>query len=419
MVHHRRSAPCCDDRPTYNVAMMRTLHIVLPQVPPSPGGGWRFLVSLDGTQVESEGVAALAAMPQADVVVAVVAPPAVSWHSVHIPPVASSRLRATLDGLLEDRLLDDPATCALALAPASATDGSRTVAVFERQWLTQNLQLLEDQGRMVARVVPLFWPAGESGVPRLLLTGTPDDPQCVLVDRLAVLQGTPASMAHCCAATGLASPALYSEPGMAATAGELWEAPATVVDAAQHLLASATSGWELAQFDLAISRRGRLLRRWGGWGRDFWAATAWRPARWGVLVLLLANLLGWNAWAWQLDNTVRAKREQVRTVFSQAFPKVKTIVDAPLQMERELATLRRASGGLAANDLEAMLSALAQVLPAGQAATSIDYSGGELVVGGLGLSPAAVAEFTTRLAGAGYTAKADGNQIRILAGGRP
>ena len=419
MAHPRRLALCCDDRPTYNVDMMRTLHIVLPSLPPSPGAGWRFLVSLDGTQVESEGVAALAAMPQADVTVAVVAPPAVSWHSVRIPPVASSRLRATLDGLLEDRLLDDPASCGLALAPASATDGSRTVAVFDRHWLAQNLRLLEDQGRMVARVVPLFWPAGPSGVPRLLLTGTPDDPQCVLVDRLAVLQGTPASMAHWCSTTGQAPPALYSEPTMAATARELWEAPVAVVDPAQQLLASTTSGWELAQFDLAISRRGRLLRRWGDWGRDFWTSTAWRPARSGVLVLLLANLLGWNAWAWQLDNTVRAKREQVRTVFSQAFPKVKTIVDAPLQMERELVMLRRVSGGLAANDLEAMLSALGQALPAEQVAANIDYSGGELVVGGLTLPPAAVAEFTTRLAGAGYAAKADGSQVRIMAGGRP
>ncbi len=419
MVRHRRLRPRCDDRPTYNAGMMRILHILLPPLLPSPGASWRFIVSLDGTQVQSEGVAALAAMPQADLTVAVVAPPAVSWHSVHIPPVASSRLRATLDGLLEDRLLDDPAACALALAPANATDGSRMVAVLDRQWLVQNLRLLEQQGRTVARVVPLFWPAGASGLPKLLLTGTPDDPQCVLVERNAVLQGTPASMAHFCAATGQAPPTLYCEPGMAATAREVWEAPTTEVDAAQHMLASTASGWELAQFDLAISRRGRMLRRWGGWGRDIWASTAWRPARWGVLALLLANLLGWNAWAWQLDKTLKVKREQVRTVFSQAFPKVKTIVDAPLQMERELAALRRSSGGLASHDMEAMLSALGQVLPAGQTAVSIDYSGGQLAVGGLGLSSAAVADYSTRLAGTGYSMKVDGNQVRILAGGRP
>ena len=42
------------------------------------------------------------------------------------------------------------------------------------------------------------------------------------------------------------------------------------------------------------------------------------------------------------------------------FPNVTLVLDAPVQMQRELANMRQASGQLATADLEAMLSAIAK-----------------------------------------------------------
>jgi general secretion pathway protein L len=61
---------------------------------------------------------------------------------------------------------------------------------------------------------------------------------------------------------------------------------------------------------------------------------------------------------------------QVRSALTSTFPKsVKVVVDAPLQMEREVAALRQATGAASGRDLESMLAALAAAAPAGLAPT--------------------------------------------------
>jgi general secretion pathway protein L len=70
---------------------------------------------------------------------------------------------------------------------------------------------------------------------------------------------------------------------------------------------------------------------------------------------------------------------------TQTFPGVRTVVDAPLQMQRELALLRQSRGGITADDLEPMLAALGAALPAGSAPLAIEFTPGELAVRGLAL----------------------------------
>ena len=52
------------------------------------------------------------------------------------------------------------------------------------------------------------------------------------------------------------------------------------------------------------------------------------------------------------------KREAIRNTLKQTFPQVRVIVDAPVQMEREVATLRQLAGVASTRDLESQLAAL-------------------------------------------------------------
>jgi general secretion pathway protein L len=71
------------------------------------------------------------------------------------------RLRAALDGLLEDRLLSDPAELHFALEPGGRPGQTLWVAACHKAWLQAWLQVLEGAGRPVSRIVPALWPVRE------------------------------------------------------------------------------------------------------------------------------------------------------------------------------------------------------------------------------------------------------------------
>jgi general secretion pathway protein L len=213
--------------------------------------------------------------------------------------------------------------------------------------------------------------------------------------------------------------AIHCEPAVAALAEQILGSAPAITDTAQALRRSSQSAWELAQFDLALSSRGRLARRWIQAGQQVARARAWRPARWGLAGVLVANLIGLNAWAWHQDDLLQARRQQVKALLSQTFPRVRTIVDAPRQMERELAVLRQASGGLSARDLEVMLGAVGAALPPGAKPMGIDFSPGELALRGAGIDGAQMALLDGKLAALGYSARLDGDQLLVRSVAHP
>jgi general secretion pathway protein L len=54
--------------------------------------------------------------------------------SVQAPPLSGARLKAALPGLVEEHILGDPEDCVLVAAPQQP-DGSRPIAVVDRDWL--------------------------------------------------------------------------------------------------------------------------------------------------------------------------------------------------------------------------------------------------------------------------------------------
>jgi general secretion pathway protein L len=402
---------------------MSALLVLLPPHPVTASTEFEYALTNDGSTVEDHGNAQAALLPTparaGAEVVAVVPPAMLSWHRVELPKGTSARsprLRAVLEGLLEDHLLDEPETLHFALQPHAKTTGPVWVATCDRAWLRGAVQLLEAAGRPASRIVPEFAPEGP---PTLYAIGDPEQ-------ALLVLAGSEGVTALPLAAQALPLlPALpentpcAAEPALAALAEQVLHRQPVLQHAAQRWLQSAASAWDLAQFDFSSSGRARTLKKLGTAWANLLAAPQWRPTRWGAVLLVAVNLVGLNAWAWRERSALQDQREAVRRTLTEAFPQVKVVVDAPVQMEKEVAALRQATGATSGRDLEAMLGALSTAAPAQRPVSALDFSNGELRVKGLALQPAEVQATTGALKSQGYSAALQGETLSITAESLP
>ena len=70
----------------------------------------------------------------------------------------------------------------------------------------------------------------------------------------------------------------------------------------------------------------------------------WRPAAAMLAVWLLLVMMGGFLQTWDLRRERQALAERIQQVFRQTFPDVRRVVDAKVQMERQLAKLRKEQG---------------------------------------------------------------------------
>ncbi len=409
---------------------MSTLILTLSPDTPGPAADYSYTLTADGHTAIRHASASAALLPdpgRAGETVAVVPARLLSWHRVTLPQGTGGqapRLRAVLEGLLEERLLDDTVLLHFALQPGARAGEPAWVAVCDRAWLRAALQTLEAAGRPVSRVVPEFAPGPTaSGAAEFFAVGTPEDPQLVAIGHgadqaVVMLPLTPASLdwlgASAQAAGDAAAPApLRAEPAVATLAERLLGRPVELHTASQRALQAARGDWDLAQFDLASSGRTRALRKAGSAAGLLARAPQWRAARWAIGVLLVAQVVGLNVWAWQERRALAAKEAGVRSALTQTFPQVRAIVDAPVQMERELALLRQAAGSLSPADLEPVMAATGAALPDGQLPASLEYAGGELRLRGLDLDAAAIDTLNQRLMARGYLAREQNGLLQV------
>lgn len=423
---------------------MSTLILFLPATSPGPATEYSYTLTADGHNATGQATAPATLLPEPSrpggEVVAVVPGRALSWQRVQLPPglplgvgQQNARLRSALEGLLEDRLLDDPAQLHFALQPGARTGEPVWVAVCDRAWLRENLQTLEAAGRRVTRVVPEFAPGPTaSGQPELCVLGVPEDASVVLTGHgahlgVAVLPltETAATLARAGALPGADAPAdpepltVRAEPAVAALAERVLGQRVVLQTPAQRAMEAARGEWDLAQFELASTGRTRALRKAGSALSAALYAPQWRAARWGAGVLVAAHLLGLNAWAWQERQALAAKQAAVQSTLTQTFPHVRVVVDAPVQMERELALLRQAAGSVSARDLEPLLAAAGAALPEGRLPTAIEYTPGELRLRGLSLGPTEETALASRVQAVGYRARMDDASLLLRAEGSP
>jgi general secretion pathway protein L len=396
---------------------MSALIVLLPPHAVTGSAEFEYALTRDGNTVTSHGAAQAALLPAPAragfEVVAIVPAALLSWHRVDLPKgttARSPRLRAVLEGLLEDQLLDEPEALHFALQPDTRNSGPLWVATCDRAWLRSAVQVLEAAGRPPSRIVPEFAP---EGVPTLYAIGDPQQPLLVLagIDGVTALPLT----AH-------ALPLLPSlpeetpcvaEPAVAQLAEQVLHHPPVLQHPAERWLRAARSAWDLAQFDFSSSGRARTLKKLATAWADLLTAPQWRPARWAAVLLVAVNLVGLNAWAWRERSALEEKRDAVRRTLTQTFPNVRVVVDAPAQMEKEVAALRQVTGASSGRDLEAMLGALSSVTPPQRVVSALDFANGELRVKGLALAPQEVQGTAGALRSHGYSAALQGETLTI------
>ncbi|MDO5625988.1 MAG: type II secretion system protein GspL [Pseudomonadota bacterium] len=406
------------------------MSLLLITLPPGAPGLYPWATSTDGQTLAEHGSAPVGLLPAAGrgvEVVAMAAASQVSWHRVPLPRgvgPGSPRLRAALAGLLEDQLLDDPEQLHFALDPDASAGSMAWVAVCNRAWLGAHMKALDAAQRPVTRIVPELRP--RDGDLRMIVIGDPDRPQVLMsgstvpggAQALPLTPGTlalldTASLAADTDAESSGRPRLelMAEPAVAELAEHLLGRRVTIHQPPKRLLAASRSAWDLAQLDLTRTGSARAAKRVGAFWRDFVHAPLWRPARWGIALLLVANLVGLNLWAWRTQAELHTRRTQVSAALTDTFPHVRVVVDAPVQMGREVAALRQSTGAASARDMEPMLSAFGQVAPPGATPTGIEFTAGELRARGLALPASQLAEGTQRLRPLGYALRTEGDVL--------
>jgi len=408
---------------------MSTLLIQLSAKPANFATEYLYVLSDDGQSVQRSGQAAASLLPatgRTTQVTAVIPAAQLSWHSVTLPPGLNvqgrrqQRLRAVLEGLLEEKLLDEPSTMHLALDAGSAAGQTCWVAACDKSWLQSHLQALEHQGHAVSRLVPEQWPSsnpqlqlsGDSLQPQLSATGL--DAQAGLV--ILPQHADPILLQSLLARLPEQLPVL-AEPHLARSA-EALQRPVSIFTVAQRLLQSHGYAGDLAQFDLDLGgstrAKRRLLDAWHGFAK----APQWRAARWAAGIAVAAQLVGLNAWAFKENRAIALRQQQAKQVLQTAFPHVPVVIDAPVQMQRELDLLRSNSGALSAGDLEALLAASATIQGV-QNAKSLQYQDKQLRISGLDLSPEALSDAQQSLQANGYLLQREEAELVLTAKAQP
>ena len=400
-------------------------------------------LSTGGSALRS-GMDGLDALPAATQRLLVLPPSACSWHRLKCPKVPTAKLPLALQGALEDQLLAEPEQVHLALEPGAKPGETVWVAAIDRSWLSAWLAELEAAGLIVDRVVPGACPRQDDTVqahlsapdvldsaPWQWLWSSPhgagvwpwdeaanasdlDELPWATTARTALPPSSAAIRDD--AAQEAPSPVQWSaNAGAMRWAGEHLGPSVTLLSDAQWWMAAAQTGsqagWECRQFDLAPRHAGlRAGRR--GW--QTWSSAAWRPVRWGLAALVTVQLAG-IAWAgWQQSARIQQLQQAQRQVMQQAFPSIKTLIDAPLQMRRETEALLQAAGEPGPEDFETALAAAALAWPpAATAAWNVQLDGRSLTLKVQNWTPEQTRSFQQALRAQGWDASEQAGVLRL------
>ena len=398
---------------------MPTLILRLPLPNSLEAPEYDYVLSPDGQQADSHGHASAAMLPAHAVrgleVVAVLPAQALSWHRLTLPErvlrgMVSGRMepaliRGVLSGALEERLLDEPDQLHFAVFAATALDSSDAdntwVAACDRTWLQNNLQALESARYTVNRIAPECAPA-DAGLESLLVLGDAQAARLVWCSPQGVtLLPLPAGISRI---QNSASLPVLAEPAALATAGRYLGNGVQAQTLNQRLLAAAQSPWNLAQLELNASSGGRLLKQVSVFWQQLLRGPQWRPVRWGLISLLVVQIVALNASAWQRRAQLANQRASIQAVLQQTFPEVQLVINAPLQMQRALDDLARARGAGAEVDLGKVVAVVSALAPKDLVLTGIDLSGRQVRLRGQGLNDALIQAMQPALDGQGLHA---------------
>ena len=351
--------------------------------------GERALVSSASLLVVSDATAggagaarvSLEALPRVRAVTLVFDARDVTLLRVKVPPLSGARLARAIPNLVEDALLQDPQSCAFALGP-SVGDGERLIAVIDKAWLEFVVGAFERRGVRVLAA----WPA------QLALPCVPDRWSFGIAHGGIAIRTSPTAGFGWAASSGAGTErdalvraldaALHTaaRPEGVDAYAEDRASRAAIEEAASRLELRVTfndfAAPQPAPLDLLSARQGSAGSRW-------LANVDWRA--WRLPAAVLAGcaamfLLGLNLhWA-SLARERAALRSQAEAVFRQAFPSAQVVVDPLLQMQRQVADMRLATGRSGPGDFLPLLVRLSEALGSSgaDALASVEYRDGRL-----------------------------------------
>ena len=405
---------------------MTRLIINLPRTLPTAATPCEGVLTEDGRTVlrTFEAPMLLLPAPAGTEIIAVAPVSRLSWHRLELPNGAlkgsvfqegnAGRLRAVLDGLLEDRVLDETTQLHFAIEPGAKDGQPVWVAACDRAWLHAWLAALEQAGRPVSRIVPELAPptSGAAENASLHATGSPESAQLVVTGSEGVTL-LPLSVATVALIDWPDGASVQAEPAVAALAEHFFNRAVTLQTAPERWLAASRTDWDLAQFDLLYTRRTRTRKRLSSIVSALLQAPRWRAARWAAVALVAVNLAGLQAWAWKERSAQAAQQSAIRSILTSTFPDVRVVVDAPVQMARALADLQRRNGAASAADLETMLGQFQASAQDARAPLAIEFIAGELRLKGLDPAAPGLNGISARLQTRGYSSRLEGDTLAL------
>ncbi len=383
---------------------MTTLQIYLPEagIANDSEVAMRYVMRANTGELQRSGTALLADLPRADRVDIIVPASLVLFTEVKLPPVRGQKLRQLLPYAVEEKILSDPDQVQVA---AGARDelGMTRVAVVDRAWLDASCDRLRQLGmrpengyaetclpELEPNAWTLIWDGhagfvrtavgaglaldsmGDGAAPFALRRAVDEARTNTRLPEKIILRATDA-------AASVADLQLWTtQLGVSVVPGQDWHWAPRFLNTANAI--------NLLQGDYAPSSSLREL------------LPQLRPILLLAGLIIGAQVLATGVDWWRLNHERKTLTTEMNKTFKSAFPEATVVVDAPLQMQRNLAELRRASGQSQPNDF---LPLLAKLMPSINTATGIEamsYDQGTLKVDALFRDEASVTELRSQIA---------------------
>lgn len=375
----------------------------------------------DAGNARESGSGTLASMPHSDEATVIVSAERVLATTAVLPRIKRSKLETALPFALEDALIDD-ATEAHVTPGAKLPDGRTVLYTLNKNWLARFLAASAAAKVRVRRVVPEFcllptrageWSLAWDGAQGFLATthslggalDSGDDAHAPVSLQLRLQQDAPAALRLFSLGNEVQAPN--------------WGLGVPVICEKQSI------DWRKAPLPDDVPN---LL--WGKLAPPPRISELWpwlRPALMAALLLFGVEVCTSNLeWA-LLANEKRHLMHEMTETFQETFGTDATIVDAPLQMRRNLARLRHAAGISDDADFSPLLdkfAAASSSLP-GSTLRTLRYADGKLDIEMVLASAAMLDKLQQRIAETGLTAQvvdkhdASGTmtvQLRVSAG---
>ncbi len=364
---------------------MTILQIYLPEVglPGENDVPLRYALRNNAGELSRSGAAPRAELPRADQVEVIVPASLVLFTEVKLPPVRGQKLRQMLPYAVEDKILSDPELVQVATG-ARADDGVTRVAVVDRGWLTAAIQQLQRLGlrpergftetclpELEATAWTLVWDGGEGFVRTapgagfaLDSMGQTDVPLALMksVEEARAKNAAPEKIIFRAADSSLQMPDLAAwteQLGVPVVPGQDWQwAP-------RFLNTSSAINLLQGEFAPASSLREVLPQL--------------KPILILAACIIAAQILATSVDWWRLSREKKTLTTEMGQIFRKTFPESKIGDDlVTLQMQRNLADLRRASGQPQSDDFMPLLAKSLPLLNSVSRVDALNYDQGVL-----------------------------------------